>query len=376
MFKLGIIINPFSGIGGSVALKGSDGADIVNQALLLGAVPRAQARMESALKVLLPYKKQLCLYGVSGAMGQVSAELLGFNFSSIDSLDVNPTTAADTVNVAKLLQQYNVDLILFAGGDGTARNIFDAIGSQTPVLGVPAGVKMHSGVYAISPTAAGKIVEQLLLQQSVPVALQEVRDINEKAFREGQIRAQYYGELLVPEESQWLQATKQAGAQVDELAQLDVAATFIEIMDAEALYFIGPGSTTRALLQTLNLNGTLLGVDALKNGRLLGADLTALEIQSLSDAHSGPVYIVVTAIGGQGHIFGRGNLQFTPEFIAQVGRSGIHIIATKEKIKGLLGRPLLLDTNNPALDESLSGFYTVITGFNEKVLYPVGLFNQ
>lgn len=373
MFKLGIIVNPLSGLGGSVALKGSDGEAIVAQALALGATPCAQQRMQQALNVLLPYKDQLCLYGLTGDMGQQSAVALGFEFKIIGSPKNNPTTKADTMNAAALLLENTVDLILFAGGDGTARNIYDAVGDRCLVLGVPAGVKMHSGVYAITPIGAGKIVERLLQGQGIPVALQEVRDIDEAAFRKGQVKTQFYGELWVPEEPMWLQSVKNSGVSVNKLTQIDAAVTFIEEMDEDTLYFIGPGSTMHVLLQELNINGTLLGVDAIKKGVLLASDLTSFEIQTLCEEHLGPVNIVITAIGGQGHIFGRGNQQFTPAFIAKVGRGGINIIATKEKIQALSGRPFLLDTNDSNLDESLAGFYTVITGFHEKILYPVGV---
>ncbi len=370
MFKLGIIVNPLSGLGGSVALKGTDGHAIVAEALVRGAEYRAESRMQRALTVLLPYKNLITVYGYSGAMGQTVAEDLGLSFICVGEPVNEISDYNDTINIAVVLKNEQVDVILFAGGDGTARNVFDAVGDDFPVVGVPAGVKIHSGVYAINPEGAGKIVEVLIKGKAVPVMLQEVRDIDESAFRQGRVLTQYYGELLVPQEPEWLQCVKNSGAADEILSKVDIATTFIEALEADTLYLIGPGSTTHMLLEELGLSGTLLGVDALFNNTLLSVDLTFNDIEVLLERYPS-VKIVVTAIGGQGHIFGRGNQQFTPAILRHVGKDNIIIVATREKIAALEGRPLLLDTNDKVLDELLTGIYTVLSGFDEKLLYPV-----
>ncbi|WP_041522628.1 ATP-NAD kinase family protein [Gilvimarinus agarilyticus] len=370
MLRLGIIINPFAGIGGSVALKGSDGAATRELALKRGAPLRAAVRMRRALSVLEP--AEAILFGFDGAMGGETAQQLGLRFESVGAAAAAVSEESDTRRAAQQLLSIGVDVIVFAGGDGTARNIADVVGVSVPVIGVPAGVKIHSGVYANSPEAAGCILQRLAQRQWAPLVEREVRDIDEHAFRSGQVRARHYSELLVPEEPQWLQEVKNAGAAVDELLQLDVAASLVEQLEPDVLYLVGPGSTTRVLLEQLSLSGTLLGVDMLLNCELLAVDVGAHEIRRALDAHGGEARIIVTAIGGQGHIFGRGNQQLAPDIIRRVGRDNIILIATTEKLQALNGRPLQLDTNDPELDQQLAGAWPVITGYQQQILYPVG----
>lgn len=374
VFKLGLIVNPYAGLGGSVGLKGSDGDTIRTEALARGAEIRAPQRMERALQFLLEFRDQIEVFCFAGDMGENAARTLGFTTNVIGAAQSSPSEGADTCAAAVALMNQSVDLILFAGGDGTARLIADVIGTSQPVLGVPSGVKMHSGVYAISPEAAGEIVKQLLTGQLVNIAERDVKDIDEDAFRNGQVRARFYGALLVPEDSQFLQQVKNAGTERDELAQLDVAQQMIQQLQPDTLYLVGPGSTTHLFLQELGLDGSLLGVDVLLNNKLIAIDVSASQILEQLDQFAGPVKMIITAIGGQGHILGRGNQQFTPAILKRVGRENIIIIAARGKIIALNGRPLLVDTNDPQLDLSFSGFARVITGYNESIMYPVGYF--
>ncbi|MCC5852337.1 MAG: NAD(+)/NADH kinase, partial [Alkalimonas sp.] len=153
MFRLGFIVNPLAGLGGSVGLKGSDG--VAEQALALGAEPLANQRSETALQPLLPLKDKLVIKTVAGSMGQQLVAALGFVHQICYQPRSEPTTAEDTEAAAKALVESGIDLLLFAGGDGTARNICAVLPEQVTALGIPAGCKIHSGVYAISPMAAG-----------------------------------------------------------------------------------------------------------------------------------------------------------------------------------------------------------------------------
>ncbi len=372
MFKLGLIINPYAGLGGSVGLKGSDGDAIRIEALARGAEPRALQRMQRALQIISHLPEKIEVFCFAGDMGETSARASGFTTRVIGAAQQQPSSAQDTCAAATALLQQKVDLILFAGGDGTARLIADVIGTSQPVLGVPCGVKMHSGVYANSPEAAGEILKQLLTGSLVNIVERDVKDIDEDAFRNGQVRARFYGTLLVPEDSQFLQQVKNAGTERDELAQLDVAQEMIEQLQPDTLYLVGPGSTTHLFLQELGVDGSLLGVDVLLNNELIATDVSAAQICTQLDHFSGPVKMIITAIGGQGHILGRGNQQFTPDILRRVGKENIHIIAARGKILALNGRPLLVDTNDPELDVAFGGYRSVITGYRETIMYPVG----
>ncbi len=379
MIKLGLIINPLAGIGGPLALKGSDGAKIVNQAKQQGALLRAANRGSLALSEIISLQQQVILYCFEGEMGADVARELGFTVEVVgkpSKTETGHSCAEDTQRAAKVIRSHKVDLLLFVGGDGTARDIFQVVGSDFPVLGIPSGVKMHSGVYAVSPQAAGELLKRFIKGQLVDISLAEVRDIDEEAFRQNIVRAKFYGELLVPREGHFLQQVKSSGREVEELVLQDIAADVVESMAADCLYLIGPGSTPAGIMDELGLQNTLLGVDAVLNECLLGQDLSESQIVKLLATHRGIAKIVITAIGGQGHILGRGNQQLSPTVIRQVGMDNIIVVATKTKITELNGRPLLVDTNDAELDILLGGYRSVITGYHDAIIYPVGMINN
>ncbi len=373
MFRLGLIVNPLAGIGGSVALKGSDGKGVVAEARLRGAELRAPQRTLRALAIVSEglSADSLSITTYPGPMGEDIARQSGFVPEVIGDIDPQATTSADTERAAREMAAKGLDLIVFVGGDGTARNLCDAIPEGQPVLGIPAGVKMHSGVYAITPEMAGELICQLAQGELVDIRSQEVRDIDEVAFREGRVQARYYGDLLVPEEGQFMQQVKSGGREVESLVLEDIAATLIENMEDDCLYIVGPGSTTRGLMDALGLENTLLGVDLVKDQQLLALDVTAAEIEQAITAAAGKARIVITPIGGQGHLLGRGNQQLSPSIIRQVGKENFIVVATKTKITELNGRPLLVDSNDPVLDRALSGYIPVITGYRDQILYSI-----
>lgn len=369
--KLGLVINPWSGIGGPAGLKGSDGAETVKQALEAGIEPRSNKRAAIALNALKPFSGELEILCFAGDMGETLAAELGFTVTVLGRAATDPSTPADSERAAQAIRDAGADLIVFVGGDGTARNMVNALGDDFPVLGIPAGVKMHSACFAISPKAGGEVLRRLMAGQLVDLREREVRDIDEKSFREGRVSTRHYGELLVPEEGHFLQAVKNAGREVEELAVADIAAEVIEDLEPGTLYIVGPGSTTLAVLEELGCDGTLLGVDLLRDEQLVATDVNAPEIEKAIAAHDGPVKILLTAIGGQGHLIGRGNQQFSPRVLREVGRDNLIAIATKTKITELGGRPLLVDSGDPELDEQWSGFIRVITGYRDAILYPL-----
>lgn len=379
-FKLGLIINPYAGVGGSVGLKGSDGDEIRAEAFARGAEVRALGRMQRCLDLLTPFTQDIHVYCFAGDMGETAAQHSNLNYTIIGQAQFNPSNAQDTLAATTALIKKSVDIILFAGGDGTARNIADALqmagAEQQVVLGVPSGVKMHSGVYAITPEAAGEILLCLLNKQLVNVQACDVRDIDEAAFREGKVKTRMYASMFAPVLPQFLQQVKNSGAAQDELVKLDIANYLIDNLIDNALYIVGPGSTTKIFLGQLGIEGSLLGVDVILNRELIVLDVGAQQLCELIQHHLGDVHLIVTAIGGQGHIIGRGNQQLIPEILQKIDRQHIHIIATKEKILSLNGRPLLVDSNDPVLDKSFSGYQSVLVGYDEFILYPIGISNS
>ena len=370
-FNLGLVINPIAGIGGSVALKGSDGEGIAEQAIALGATAKSNARASLALDILLPYKDNITIYTVSGDMGESSAKALGFTTKVIHEVESEITSERDTEQAVTKLITQDIDLLLFAGGDGTARNVCHIVEGKFPVLGIPAGCKIHSGVYAITPKAAGRVVELMITNQLVSLTDADVMDIDESLFRQGIVKAKRYGEMQVPSELRYIQAVKSGGKESDELVLQDIAADVISKMDDE-LFVIGSGSTTAFVMEELALENTLLGVDAVQEQELVASDLTEPKLWQLIQMYQqGQVKLVITLIGGQGHIFGRGNQQLSPRVIRAIGKDNIYIIATKTKLNALDARPLITDTGDSELDMELSGYLPVITGYNDQVLYPV-----
>jgi predicted polyphosphate/ATP-dependent NAD kinase len=363
---IGLIVNPLAGQGGSLGLKGSDGlaAATYNNEGLTRSMERAQRAL-----ALLSGHKNIRYFCWGENMGSSLISTLSDVAETVGHSDSDQPTAADTRKAAATMRERGADIIVFAGGDGTARDIFDVLGDDFPVLGIPAGVKMHSGVFAVSPEAAAELLLGLADGGLVGLALQEVRDIDEVAFRENIVRSRFYGEMLVPANGEYLQHTKIGGVENADLAAADIAAWVVEEMTPQCTYLIGPGSTTAAIMAELGLDNSLLGVDVVKGGELLLSDANEEVLLQLLSNIEGSTRIIVTAIGGQGHLFGRGNQQFSPAVLRAVGLENIDIVAAKSKISALGSRPLLLDTNDRELDLALSGYHAVITGYRDQILY-------
>ncbi|GAA0563868.1 ATP-NAD kinase family protein [Rheinheimera aquimaris] len=368
LFRLGLIINPLAGLGGSVGLKGSDGQ--AQKALALGAKPQAMQRVKTALTELLAQKDKFEILTVAGDMGHSVCKELGLQSQVIYTPPSWPSSASDTENAARLLAQQGVDILLFAGGDGTARNICAAVADNTTVLGIPAGVKIHSGVYAISPQAAGKLVAKLVAGELVSLSEAPVMDIDEQAFRTGVVKARRFGEMRIPALLRYVQSVKMGGRESEELVLADLAAYVASQLEDDVRYVMGSGSTVAAVMAELGVDNTLLGVDVVENGQLIAKDVTAAQLLELVQGR--PSKLIITLIGGQGHVFGRGNQQLSPAVIRAIGRDNILLIASKTKLQQLDGRPLLADSGDATLDKQLTGLINVLTGYNDYVMYRLG----
>lgn len=374
--KIGFVVNPLAGIGGSVALKGSDGSEIVEQAFSRGAQPKAGERAHVAMQQLVN-AEQVVILTAGGAMGEAILSSLELPCEVIYEIS-GKTSAADTAKVIRQFAANNVDLIVFAGGDGTARDVLDALDNETnasiPVIGIPAGVKIHSAVYAVTPLRAGELIRLIIEGEPVSLHEAEVMDLDEQAFRKGEVKARCYGYLTVPVDDTRMQLIKQGGLNYHAMALQDIASEVIENMLDDVFYIIASGSTTAEIMSQLNLKNTLLGVDIICNQQVIANDVDEQEILKIAKQH--PAKIVLSIIGGQGHIFGRGNQQLSAEVISHVinqsmGRDNIIIIASNEKLRSLDKRPMIADTGDVALDKKLSGLYPVITGYQQRTLYKL-----
>lgn len=367
--KLGLIVNPIAGMGGRVGLKGSDGEEILRKAIELGAVPTSPGRAVEALRRLAPIKDRIELITYPREMGEDEARECGFDPVVIGSITRGRTTAADTKRAAREMLELGVDLILFSGGDGTARDVYGAVDQKVPVLGIPAGVKIHSAVFAVNPSSAGDLAVMYLQGKPTVLRESEVMDVDEEAFRGGLVSARLYGYLRVPYEKALVQSSKAGSAAEEEFAMEAIASDIVENMESDYIYIIGPGTTTRSIAEKLGLDKTLLGVDVVHRGRLLASDVN--EAQLLRLVRGRKAKIVVTVIGGQGFIFGRGNQQISPRVIREVGGENIIVVATPNKLASLRGKPLLVDTGDKETDKMLDGYFKVVTEYGRRVVCRV-----
>jgi predicted polyphosphate/ATP-dependent NAD kinase len=344
---LGFIVNPVAGMGGAVGLKGTDGKDILNKAISLGAKPVASRRAEIFLTEIFDVKDSLRLIVGAGAMGEAEAGKRGLAFD-VKGENKSETTSEDTKLIAKEMARASVDLLVFCGGDGTARDVLEVVGMSLPVLGVPTGVKMHSAVFAVTPQAAARVAVGYLWG-GLPLREAEVMDIDEQAFREGRLSAELYGYMLSPYEPHLIQGNKlESPATESEVRnQAAIAVYIIEEMKPDLIYVIGPGTTTRTISDLLDQKKTLLGVDLFQDRKIIATDTN--EKQILETIKEKTARIIVTPIGGQGFIFGRGNQQISAKVIRQVGLDNIVVVATKSKLDRL--NSLRVDTGDLELDK-------------------------
>ncbi|MEX2702148.1 MAG: ATP-NAD kinase family protein [Candidatus Baldrarchaeota archaeon] len=368
IWKIGFIVNPIAGMGGIVGLKGTDGEEILKKAIELGAQPVAPQRAKIVLKTLLQLKKQLKLITYPYEMGENEAISVSFSPLVIGNITPGKTTAEDTKQAAKEMKKLKVDLIVFCGGDGTACDIYEAIGDSIPVIGVPTGVKMHSAVFAVNPKAAAEVAIKFLTE-GLPLRRAEVMDIDEEAFRAGILSAKLKGYLLVPYEPELIQGVKTSSPLTDdeEENKVAIARYIVENMDPDAFYILGPGTTTKAIADLLGVEKTLLGVDIIKNGKIVARDVGEREILKTIDKQKSK--IIITPIGNQGFIFGRGNQQISPRVIRKVGIKNIIVIATKYKLSTV--KYLRVDTGDEHLDKELKGYIRVVTDYNEEKIVRV-----
>lgn len=365
---IGFVLNPISGMGGSVGLKGTDGSIVLDQAIALGAKPLAAARAMAALGPLKNFASSLEFFGFEGIMGGDVVNRMGFSFTSVGQPASITTSEEDTRQAIGAIVGLAPDLIMFAGGDGTARIIQSVIGTSTPVIGIPTGVKMHSSAFAITPRAAGHLAAMLVSDQIDSLALADIIDLNEESYRQGYVMTQLFGHMMVPVAQNLIQSPKIPTKGEREYARL-IANQVIEDFKADVLYILGPGTTTNAITDLLKADGSLIGVDVLLNRELIAKDVTEQCLLTLLQKNSS-ADIIITPIGGQGVLLGRGNQQISAKVVQQVGIENLTVIATPSKIASLGGRPFLMDIGDTKLEKAMPAFFRVISGWKSTTIYP------
>jgi predicted polyphosphate/ATP-dependent NAD kinase len=378
--RIGLVVNPVAGIGGPAALRGSDGADIQARARAAGVLPRAAARVAEALRVL-PTPGDADWFAWGGAMGADILASLGIPCEVVGVPAGASTSPADTRAAVRALHARRVDLLLFAGGDGTARDVLSALAetgaAAMPCLGIPAGVKMHSSVFALTPHAAGAVLARLVAGELLAVRDGEVRDIDEAALRAGRIDNRWFGTLRVPALAGYMQNLKVGGRESEPLAQEEAAAGVVAKVQAAVhaeegegvRYVLGAGSTLLAVKRQLGFDGTLLGVDVWQDGALRARDIDEAGLLALA-ADGTPTVVVLSPTGNQGSLLGRGNQQLSARFL-RAAAATLCVVATRGKLEALQGRPLWVDTGDADLDAHLCGLVEVVCGYDATLLYRV-----
>lgn len=366
--RLGLVVNPIAGMGGPLAFKGSDDVALVAAARERGESAVAPARATEALRPLAAMAGKVEVLAYAGAMGEEEARGAQLEPTVVGSTGPT-TTAQDTRAAASEMADREVDLLLFAGGDGTAVDVLAAIGDRVPVLGIPAGVKMHSAVFAVNPRSAGELAASLAHEGVRRLRRAEVMDVDEALLRAGSVSARLHGFLNVPDARRHLQSAKARSLGSEAMAQEAIAHHLADNLLGERTWLIGPGTTTGAVLALLGLEKTLLGVDVIRRGECLIADADERALVEL--VTSDDVSIAVTPVGGQGFLFGRGNQQLSARVLREVDRERIVIAATEAKIARLRGAPLRVDTGDPSLDAGLAGYARIVVGYNREIVYPV-----
>jgi len=353
MLRIGFLINPVAGMGGSVGLKGTDGK--VDEARLRGAKPRAQERAIISLRCL-SYHKNMQFITCSGEMGASAIQESGIANYKIGYSLQGTSSAEDTKKAVAAFLDAGIDLLLFCGGDGTARDVFEVVQQKVPILGIPAGVKMYSAVFALDPQTAAALV-------SGPFNLKdaEVMDVDEEAYRRGVLDTHLFGIARVPAHAYMTQTAKQVFEEEDEgRAKEEIARFMQEVLLPGVLYIIGAGTTTESITKKLGLTKTLLGVDAMIDGQLVASDADEKTLLDLTSRYP-ETRIILSPIGAQGFILGRGNQQISPAVFRKVGIHHLIVVATPHKLRETPS--LYIDFGDPALDREFGESIQVISGY-------------
>ena len=377
MSRIGLIVNPIAGMGGRVGLKGTD--HVAEEARAAGAEPVAPGRMAHFLGAFLKMQRKepgLDVHWLTcaGPMGRDELDAAGVDPADLELVHTPgaSTSAEDTKAAAAACVEAKAELLLFCGGDGTARDVAESVRGTIPILGIPSGVKMHSGVFAVDPRAAAEALAAFL-RGELRVGDAEILDLDEEAYRMGEWRVRLYASARTLVEPNLVQADKMMFAEMsEEDVRLELAEHFRDLFQEEphTLFLLGPGSTLESIAKRLKLEKTLLGIDAVVGGKTVATDLDEKDILALLDHHA-KAKLVVSPIGAQGFVLGRGNLQVSPEVVRRIGTRNLLVVATPAK---LAATPILrVDTGDDRLDEEFrrKEYLFVLIGYRTTKLHPI-----
>ncbi|MDK2464349.1 MAG: ATP-NAD kinase family protein [Candidatus Korarchaeota archaeon] len=365
---IGLIVNPVAGLGGPAGFKGTDAPWIVKTALSRGYRPTSPIKAERAVRILLARIPEVQFVSPRGVMGEQTLKRVGARIAKVLEVPNScETTPEDTVEAAKRMCGLGVALILFCGGDGTAADVVSAVDQRVPILGIPAGVKMFSGVFAYSPEDAGLLAAEYV-EGRVGVRTAEIVDAVEDLYRQGELRLELKGFAITPDDPAHIQCTKEPTRGGDEAVYDGIAAYLAENMDPNTLYILGPGSTVSKVAARLGIEKTPLGVDVALGNRLIAKDVDARELEVIVDRHAGPVKLILTPVGGSGVLLGRGNQQISERVLERLDKTDLMVISHPAKLAKL--RELRLDVNEE-LRARFRGYLRVVTGYREETLIRV-----
>ena len=378
MVRLGLLVNPDAGLGGRLGLKGSDGQ--AELARSMGAEDRSGPRM----RAMLEHFSSIHRAGFEDISWVTSEGRMGtdwFPEAEIGSISIvhsssGSTSAEDTQDAVNTLLESEIDLLVYAGGDGTTRDVVAALDSaespETPVIGVPTGVKMHSGCFAASPKAAAEALSSWLIGDLL-LASTEVLDLDEELYRQGKWVVRLYAEAMTPSSPRWMQGSKQrVEASGEEDTTEGLADHIREILVSEDRMLIwGSGGTLRRIAEMNGFEPTNLGIDATIGNEQVGTDLSESDLLELLSGHDGPTTLLLSPMGGQGFLIGRGNLQLSPEVLRLIGIENILGVVTPAKLLSV--RRLRIETGDPELDADFAAmrYMKVLQGYRTTRVLPV-----
>ncbi len=366
--RIGVLVNPDAGLGGRLGFKGSDGR--AAEARAAGAEDRSGPRMRQTIERCQNRFEDIEILTCSGRMGS--------DWISIEHTVVfqtpEETSAQTTQDAVSTLCEAGIELLLYAGGDGTTRDIIEALpNSELPVIGVPGGVKMHSGCFAASPNAAAEVLIAWL-DGDLLLARTEVMDLDEEVYRQGRWSVRMYGEAMMPASPRWMQGAKmrvQASEEDEVLEALGDHIREVLVEDSERLVIWGSGGTLRTIAEGLGFKPTLLGIDATIGDEQVGTDVNEQTLLKLISDHEGGCTLLVSPMGGQGFLLGRGNLQLSPDVLRAIGIDAVLGVVTPAKM--LTVAQLRIDTGDSELDAEFQEkkYLKVLQGYRTNRLLKV-----